>query len=97
MTVYHALATVARLQRSEKILIHSAAGATGQFTIGVVKMLGEEALATVSHKDKKQLLMHRVDIPEGRILYSQNTSFTQGGKRVTGDYEVDVELGLLRC
>ncbi|RWA08359.1 hypothetical protein EKO27_g6749 [Xylaria grammica] len=95
MTAYHSLVTVARLQRGEKILIHSAAGATGQFAIGVAKTLGAEVLATVGHNDKKQLLMHRFDIPEDHIFYSRNTSFARGVKRVTGGYGVDVVLNSL--
>ncbi|RYC59250.1 hypothetical protein CHU98_g6953 [Xylaria longipes] len=95
MTAYHALVTVARLQWGEKILIHSAAGATGQFAIGVAKMLGAEVLATVGHNDKKQLLMQRFGIREDEIFYSRNTSFAQGVKRVTGGYGVDVVLNSL--
>lgn len=95
MTAYYALTTVARLQPGEKILIHSAAGATGQFAIGVAKMLGAEVLATVGHKDKKQLLMDRFGIPEDHIFDSRNTSFAQGIKRVTGGSGVDVVLNSL--
>ncbi|KAH8889473.1 hypothetical protein GQ53DRAFT_869901 [Thozetella sp. PMI_491] len=95
MTAYHALVNAARLQRGEKILIHSAAGATGQFAVGVAKMIGAEVFATVGHNDKKQLLMDRFDIPEDHIFYSRNTSFAQGVKRVTCGYGVDVVLNSL--
>ncbi|KAI0965030.1 fatty acid synthase S-acetyltransferase [Xylaria arbuscula] len=95
MTAYHALVTVARLQRGEKVLIHSATGATGQFAIGVAQMLGAEVLATVGHNDKKELLMNRFHIPEDHIFYSRNTSFAQGVKRVTGGNGVDVVLNSL--
>lgn len=95
ITAYHALMNVARLQRGEKILIHSAAGAIGQFAIGVAKMLGAEVLVTIGYNDKKQLLMDRYSIPENHIFYSRNTSFAQGVKRVTNNYSVDIILNSL--
>ncbi|ETS79028.1 hypothetical protein PFICI_08881 [Pestalotiopsis fici W106-1] len=61
-TAYHALVNVAGLQAGEKILIHSAAGSTGQFAVGVAKMLGAEVFATFGYDDKKQLLMDRFGV-----------------------------------
>ncbi|KAK5624368.1 hypothetical protein RRF57_000084 [Xylaria bambusicola] len=95
MTAFHALVNIARLQPNEKILIHSAAGATGQVAIRIAKMLGAEVLATVGHNDKKKLLMDRFGIPEDHIFYSRDTSFAHGVKRVTGGYGVDVLLNSL--
>lgn len=94
-TAYHALVNVARLQQGEKILIHSAAGATGQFAVGVAKMLGAEVFATVGFDDKKQFLIDRFGVPEDHIFYSRNTSFVLGLKRVTNGYGVDVVLNSL--
>lgn len=94
-SAYHALVNVAQLQPGEKVLIHSAAGATGQFAVGVARMLGAEVFATVGFDDKKQFLMSRFGIPEDHIFYSRNTSFVQGLKRVTGGYGVDVVLNSL--
>lgn len=42
MTAWHGLVNCARLQKGEKVLIHSAAGATGQMAIGVATMIGAE-------------------------------------------------------
>lgn len=94
-SAYHALVNVARLQPGEKILIHSAAGATGQFAVGVAKMVGAEVFGTVGFGDKKRLLMDRFGIPEDHIFYSRNTSFVQGLRRVTDGYGVDVVLNSL--
>ncbi|TGJ80280.1 hypothetical protein E0Z10_g8483 [Xylaria hypoxylon] len=95
MTAFHALVNIARLQSNEKVLIHSAAGATGQLAIRVAKMIGAEVLATVGSNNKKQLLMDRFGIPEDHIFYSRDTSFAQAVKRVTGGYGVDVLLNSL--
>lgn len=94
-TAYHALVNVARLQAGEKILIHSAAGSTGQFAIGIAKMLGAEVFATVGYNDKKHLLMDRFGIPEDHIFYNRNTIFAQDIKRVIDGYGVDVVLNSL--
>lgn len=95
VSAYQALVNVSRLQPGEKILIHSAAGATGQFAVGVAKMLGAEVFATVGFNEKKQLLMDRFGIAQDHIFYSRNTSFVQGLKRVTNGYGVDVVLNSL--
>lgn len=42
MTAWYGLVHLARLQKGEKVLIHSAAGATGQMAIGIAKMVGAE-------------------------------------------------------
>ncbi|KAI1260500.1 hypothetical protein F5Y18DRAFT_405602 [Xylariaceae sp. FL1019] len=95
VTAYYALVTVAHLQRGEKILIHSASGGTGQMAIGIAKMLGAEIFATVSNKDKRQLLMEQFDIQEDHIFYSRNTSFSKGIMRITKGLGMDVILNSL--
>lgn len=42
MTAWHGLVDLARLRKGEKVLIHSAAGATGQMAIGIATMVGAE-------------------------------------------------------
>jgi SAM-dependent methyltransferase len=42
MTAWYGLVNIARLQRGDKVLIHSAAGATGQMAVGIAKMAGAE-------------------------------------------------------
>lgn len=42
MTAWHGLVNLARLQKGEKVLIHSGAGATGQMAIGIATMIGAE-------------------------------------------------------
>ncbi|KAH9885669.1 hypothetical protein F4778DRAFT_798830 [Xylariomycetidae sp. FL2044] len=94
-TAYHSLVNVARLQRNEKILIHSAAGATGQMAVWIAKHCGAEVFATMGSESKKQLLMERFGIPDTHILYSRNTSFAQGIRRLTNGAGVDVILNSL--
>ncbi|KAI1128976.1 hypothetical protein F5Y10DRAFT_239255 [Nemania abortiva] len=95
ITAYYSLVEVARLRKGEKILIHSAAGSTGQIAIWIAKLRGAEIFATVGFDEKKKLLMEKFNIPADHIFYSRNTSFAQGIMRVTNGYGVDVVLNSL--
>lgn len=95
ITAYYSLIQVARLQKGEKILIHSASGSTGQMAIWIAKMVGAEIFATVGFDDKKQLLVDEFGIPEDHIFYSRNVSFAQGIMRMTSGKGVDVILNSL--
>ncbi|THV54000.1 hypothetical protein BGAL_0037g00440 [Botrytis galanthina] len=95
ITAYYSLINIARLQRGEKILIHSGAGSTGQMAIAIAKWLGAEIFATVGFDEKKQLLIDQFGIPDDHIFYSRNTSFSKGIMRVTKGYGVDVVLNSL--
>ncbi|KAK7968113.1 polyketide synthase PksD [Apiospora aurea] len=94
-TSYHCLINVAQLQKGEKILIHSAAGATGQMAVWLAKYCGAEIYATVGTEAKRALMIERFNIPPTNIFSSRSTSFAQGIKRLTGGYGVDVVLNSL--
>jgi NADPH:quinone reductase-like Zn-dependent oxidoreductase len=95
MTAWYSLVDVARLAKGEKILIHAAAGATGQVAIQLAKIIGVEIFATVGYEHKKQLLQDDYGIPASHIFYSRDLSFAQGIMRVTEGYGVDVVLNSL--
>ncbi|KAJ2998897.1 hypothetical protein NUW58_g172 [Xylaria curta] len=95
MTAWHGLVNLARLQKGEKVLIHSAAGATGQMAVGIATTIGAEIFATVGSEEKKRLLVEQFNIPENHIFHSRDTSFAQGIARVTDGYGVDVILNSL--
>ncbi|KAI1116621.1 hypothetical protein F5Y14DRAFT_49656 [Nemania sp. NC0429] len=94
-TAFHCLVNLARLQKGERILIHSAAGSTGQMAIRLAKSIGAEVFATVGFGSKRQFLTDTFGIPEDHIFYSRNTSFAQAIKRMTGGTGVDVVLNSL--
>lgn len=95
MTAIQSLLEVARLQKGERVLIHSASGGTGQVAVQVAQMVGAEVFATVGYDHKKQLLMDEYGIPADHIFYSRDTSFARGVMRVTDGYGVDVVLNSL--
>ncbi|KAI0429432.1 hypothetical protein F5Y09DRAFT_342635 [Xylaria sp. FL1042] len=95
ITAYYSLVDVARLHKGEKILIHAAAGSTGQMAIWIAKLRGAEVFATVGFDEKKKFLVDKFGIPADHIFYSRNTSFAQGIMRMTNGYGVDVVLNSL--
>ncbi|KAG8416838.1 putative secondary metabolism biosynthetic enzyme [Metarhizium acridum] len=95
MTAYHGLINLARLKKSDTILIHAAAGSTGQMAICVAQHGGARIFATVGFDEKKQLLMDEFGIPAEDIFYSRDTSFQRGIMRVTGGRGVDVVFNSL--
>lgn len=95
ITAWQALMEVARLRAGEKVLIHSASGATGQLAVQIAQLAGAEVFTTVGFDHKKKLLIDQYGIPEDHIFYSRNTTFASGIMRATGGYGVDVVLNSL--
>ncbi|EFQ36694.1 KR domain-containing protein [Colletotrichum graminicola] len=94
-TAYYALVKLARLQRGQSILIHAAAGGTGQAAIQLAKHLGLVIYATVGTDEKRNLLMARYGIPEEHIYNSRDASFVKGIERITNGRGVDCVLNSL--
>lgn len=95
ITAYVALQELARLQKGETVLIHSAAGGTGQSAIQIAQRLGGTIFATVGTDEKKQFLVDTYGIPEDHIFSSRTTSFAAAIKLRTGGKGVDVVLNSL--
>lgn len=95
ITAYYSLCDVARLQKEESILIHAAAGGTGQAAIQIAQYLGATIYVTVGSVNKKILLIERYNLPEAHVLYSRDTSFVKGIRRLTRGRGVDVVLNSL--
>ncbi|KAJ6096143.1 reducing type I polyketide synthase [Penicillium sp. IBT 16267x] len=94
-TAYYALMVAGRLCRGQKVLIHAAAGGTGQSAVQLAQHAGAEVFATVGSIDKKRLLIDRYGIAEDHIFYSRDTSFAQGVMRMTNNLGVDLVLNSL--
>ncbi|KAF2441997.1 reducing type I polyketide synthase [Karstenula rhodostoma CBS 690.94] len=93
-TAYYSLVEVARLQPGEAVLIHSAAGGTGQAMIQVAQWIGATVYATVSDVRKKTLLMDVYGLSESHIFSSRDASFATGVERST-KVGVDVVINSL--
>lgn len=87
LTAYHALVTLANGQRSEKILIHAAAGSVGLACLQMARYLGMEIIATAGTDEKLQLT--RQHGAQHTINY-QKLAFDEEVRRITAGYGVDV-------
>jgi len=94
-TAQYCLSHIARLQPSETVLIHAAAGGVGQAAIMLAQATKARILTTVGSLEKKTFLMQTYNIPEECIFYSRDTSFTQGVMGATAGKGVDVALNSL--
>ena len=95
ITSHYSLEILANLQRNDTVLIHSAAGGTGQTAIQIAQSIGSEIFATVSSKEKLQLLTEVYHIPADHIFYSRDTLFAKEINRRTQNRGVDVVLNSL--
>lgn len=95
VTAYFCLIEVAHLKAGETILVHAAAGGTGQAIIQLAKHLGAKVFATVSSREKRRLLMDEYGIPEDHIFSSRDLSFAAGIMRMTNGKGVNVVVNSL--
>ncbi|KAK7716251.1 Type I Iterative PKS [Diaporthe eres] len=95
VTAYFCLYEVARLKAGETILVHAAAGGTGQAVIQLARHLGAEVYATVSSPEKRKLLMDNYGLAEDHIFSSRDLSFADGVMRMTENRGVDVIVNSL--
>ncbi|KAI0379259.1 hypothetical protein F5Y04DRAFT_290474 [Hypomontagnella monticulosa] len=94
-TAWYALHEIARIQPGETVLIHSAAGGTGQAAIQVAKYFGGTIFATVGSELKKQFLVQQYGLQEDHIFSSRDSTFASGIHRLTDGKGVDVVLNSL--
>ena len=94
-TAYYALLHVARIQPGESILIHSAAGGTGQAAIQLAQCYRADIYVTVGSEEKKELIKRLYGICEDHIFSSRATVFALGIKRMTKGRGVDIVLNSL--
>ena len=89
---YHALAGIARIERSQTVLIHDAAGAVGQAALQMASHFGIEVYATTSSREEHILLKTVFGLGEDHIFNLRNSSFAKGIMRLTGGRGVDCVL-----
>ncbi|KAJ6109586.1 hypothetical protein N7486_001821 [Penicillium sp. IBT 16267x] len=94
-TAYICLTGLAHLQRDQTVLIHAAAGNVGQAAIMIARHVGAEAFVTVGTPEKRELMMHKYDIPEDHLFSSRDTSFVANVLSATHCRGIDVVLNSL--
>nr|ALQ32864.1 putative polyketide synthase [Fusarium gaditjirri] len=95
LTAYYGLIHIGRLSAGETVLIHAAAGGTGQAAIQIAQVMGAEIFVTVGSHSKKKHLMQTYGIAEDHIFHSRDLSFVSALHQATGGRGVDVVLNSL--
>ncbi|SMQ54923.1 unnamed protein product [Zymoseptoria tritici ST99CH_3D7] len=95
VTALHSLVNVARLEKGQSVLVHSACGGVGLAAVQVCQMIGAELYVTVGNEEKINFLMEEFGIPRNRIFDSRSQSFVDGVKRETDGKGIDVILNSL--
>jgi acyl transferase domain-containing protein/NADP-dependent 3-hydroxy acid dehydrogenase YdfG len=91
-TAHYALVTQARLVKSERILIHAAAGGVGQAAVQIARHLGAEIFATAGSPEKRAALKAA---GVAHVMDSRSLAFADEIKKITGGRGVDVVLNSL--
>ncbi|GFU22758.1 fatty acid synthase, partial [Nephila pilipes] len=95
-TSYYALVTRGRLQRGERVLIHSGSGGVGQAAIAIALHFGCEVFTSVGTEEKKEFLKKRFpSLREKHFCNSRDLSFERHILNATDGEGVDVILNSL--
>ncbi|KAI9742768.1 MAG: hypothetical protein M1818_003497 [Claussenomyces sp. TS43310] len=89
--LYH----VAKLQKGQSVLIHSASGGVGIAAIQLCKHVGAQIYCTVGTDEKRKFLMEILGIPSQHIFNSRNITFASEIMAITDGKGVDVCLNSL--
>ncbi|WP_329557601.1 SDR family NAD(P)-dependent oxidoreductase [Streptomyces sp. NBC_00696] len=92
LTAYHALHDLARIDRGDKILIHSATGGTGLAAMNVARWKGARIYATAGSEAKRQLL---AQLGVDHVADSRTLDFAETFRPTPGESGFDVVLNTL--
>ncbi|KAI1297499.1 hypothetical protein F5Y03DRAFT_398536 [Xylaria venustula] len=98
LTVIHGLINLARLEKGQTVLVHSACGGVGLAAIHICQMLGVDTgkiYASVGSSEKVQYLINTFGLPRSHIFSSRDTNFVSGIMRKTEGRGIDVVLNSL--
>ncbi|KAK3688033.1 hypothetical protein B0T22DRAFT_425418 [Podospora appendiculata] len=97
-TAIYGLLDLAKLEKDQTVLIHSACGGVGIAALNVCRMVGtsvENIYATVGNEEKVQFLMVNFGIPRSHIFNSRDASFRPALMLETAGRGVDIVLNSL--
>ena len=95
LTAYFSLIEIARLRRTQSILIHDAAGDIGQVAIVIAQHIGAEIFSTSGSSEERELITQKYSIPADHLFNSRDASFGAVILAVTNNRGVDVILNSL--
>jgi NADPH:quinone reductase-like Zn-dependent oxidoreductase/short-subunit dehydrogenase/acyl carrier protein len=94
LTVYYALAKLARLAPGERVLIHGAAGGVGLATIQFAHHVGAKVYATAG-SDEKRDVVRLMGVAQDHIFDSRSNAFADQVMTATAGEGVDVVVNSL--
>jgi acyl transferase domain-containing protein/acyl carrier protein len=92
LTVHYALNHVARLEKGERVLIHSAAGGVGLAAVQLARHLGAEIFATAGSTEKRAYL---ASMGIEHVMDSRSLAFVDEVMSATGGRGLDVVVNSL--
>ena len=92
LTAYFALHRVGRMQRGERLLIHSAAGGVGQAAVQLAQRAGVEIFATAGTPEKREFLRL---LGIRHVMHSRSVDFAEEIMRITNGEGIDLVLNAL--
>jgi acyl transferase domain-containing protein len=92
MTAYYALHHLGRLNKGERVLIHSAAGGVGLAAVQIAQRAGAEIFATAGSSEKREFLK---SIGIQHVMDSRSLDFAEEILEITDNEGVDVVLNSL--
>jgi polyketide synthase 5 len=88
-TAWYGLHDLARIDRGDRVLIHSATGGVGQAAIAIARAAGAEIFATAGSEQRRDLLRNMgID----HVYDSRSIEFAEQIRRDTDGYGVDIVL-----
>ncbi len=92
LTAWYSLCYLARMERGETVLIHSAAGGVGDAAIQLAKRAGAKVIATAGTKEKRDYVR---SLGVEHVFDSRSLDFYNDVMEVTGGRGVDIVLNSL--
>ena len=92
LTAHYSLNHVGRLQKGERILIHSATGGVGLAALRIAQQQGAEIFATAGTEEKRLYLK---SLGVRHVFDSRSLDFADEIKRITGGTGIDMVLNSL--
>ncbi len=92
LTAHHALCSLARLGKHEKVLIHAGAGGVGLAAIQIAQSIGAEIFATAGSEEKREFLR---SLGVQHVMDSRTLDFADEILDITKGQGVDVVLNSL--
>ncbi len=92
VTAWHALVQVARVEKGDTVLVHSATGGLGLAALRIAQWAGAEVIATAGTEDKRAYLR---GLGVTHVFDSRGLDWVAGVRAATGGRGVDVVLNSL--